>query len=130
MSEEVKEATVTDLPTQNMRDKIRNRPVSKGNQIEVPEWEVTVEFRSMSIAQKAELIGDDVEPSASKIMMALPEAILFTCYEPGTDEPIFTAEDLDWLKDEDASLIERLAEIGMNVSGLGEDAGDEGKGDS
>ena len=121
------EAQVVDLPKkQSARDRFKARPRIKGELLEIPEWDMTVELRSMSIAQKGNLIGDE-EPTASKMSLMLPEVIVFTCYDPDTQEPIFTADDLEELKNEPASVIETVAMKGLSISGLDEDAGEEKK---
>ena len=123
------EATVTDLPIKSMRDRILSHPRPKGETLEIPEWDVTVELSSMSIAQKGQLLGDE-EPTPTKLMLMLPEVIVSTCYDPDSFNPIFTADDLDWLKSEPASIIERVATEGLRVSGIDEDAAAEKKDDS
>lgn len=111
----------------NLRDRIRSRPRVKGKLLDVEEWEATVELRSMSIEQKGRLLGDDAEPSPAKVTAMLPEIVIATCYDPATDAPVFTADDLDWLKDEPANVIERLANEGLTASGVTEQAAAEKK---
>lgn len=122
-------ATVVDMPKKSARDRILAHPRGTGEMLEVPEWDVTVELRSMSIAQKGKLIGDE-EPTAAKMSLMLPEVIVFTCYDPDSGEPIFSADDLEWLQNEPASIIENVAMKGLNVSGVEEDTGQEKKDDS
>lgn len=124
-------AEVTELaPKQTPRDRILDasrRP--KGEKFTVPEWDMDIELRSMSIAQKAKLIGDE-EPTASAALSFLPDVIVFTCYDPETGQPIFTAEDVEKLKDQPAAVIERVAGEGLRVSGLDADEAQEKKDDS
>ena len=124
-------ATVTEMPRKSARDRILAHPRAKREQLEIPEWEVTVELRSMSIAQKGEVMPDDLEGLTPKRgLEMLCDVVVFTCCDPETHEPIFTAEDLNWLKSEPASIVELVGNKGLEVSGLNEQAGDEGKGDS
>ena|SRR3990172_13029211 len=123
---EPEEGQVVEMPRKSLRDRVLSHPRTKGEALEIPEWDVTVELRSMSIAQKGALIGDE-EPKPSKLMLMLPEVIVFTCCDPESGEPIFTPEDLAWLQTQPASVIERVATEGLRVSGLDEEAEDRGK---
>jgi len=128
---------VTEIkPKQSARDRILAHPRPKGEQLKVPEWagdgwDGTIELQSMSIAQKGEVMPDDLEGVTPERGLAmLCDVVIFTCYDPDTQEPIFTADDLDWLKSEPSQIIERIGSKGLEVSGIDESAGDEGKGDS
>lgn len=115
---------------QSARERIFARPRPKGEQLEIKDWDVTIELRSMSIAQKSQLLSEEGEDSAPKILTLLPEVIIYTCYDVDTGEPVFTADDLPWLQDAPSSIIERVATEGLRVSGMDEAAGERGKGAS
>lgn len=123
------EATVTEMPRRSLREQILNHRAPKGEIHDVPEWDAKVELRSMTIAQKGNLIGDE-DPSPAKLMLMLPEVLVFTCHDPESGEALFTPEDLDWLKAQPASVVERLATEGLRVSGMEEAAAQAEKKDS
>ena len=107
---------MTENGATDLRQRIR-ASVPKGEQITVKEWDnVTLELRSMTVAEKASLAIDDENLKTDEAMMYLPRVIVFTACNPETGEKLFTDDDLEWLKDEPAGIIERLALEGFRVA--------------
>lgn len=114
----------------NLRERILNAVDTDRELVDVPEWGVKVEVRSMSGRDRDNLIkahggGDLTSVSYAEFY---PMLLRFSLYDPETGERIFTAEDDALLIDKSAAVIERLAEIVRRVSGLDEKAVEEGKG--
>jgi len=91
-------------------------------------WGETVELRSMTIAEKVGLFGDgdDVKEQMADL---LPNVIVLTCYDPTTDEALFSEDDLEWLSNQPANVVEELALAGLAASGVSDDALDSAKQD-
>lgn len=99
--------------------------------VHVPEWDVTVAVKSMTGRARARLLKAAAQADGTMDFEALYPAILIACcFDPGTDEPVFTGADANWLNDKSAGPVERLAQVGMRLSGLSKEAVDEGKGSS
>ena len=94
--------------------------------VEVPEWGVTVQLRSMTAAERAGMTeqasrnGDKIDV---KLMYAL--CIIATVYDPTTGLPIFTDQDKEAILSKSGAVVERLATKAMGASGLSEKAVDE-----
>jgi hypothetical protein len=94
--------------------------------VEVPEWGVTVQLRSMTAAERAGMTeaastkGDKVNIS---LMYAL--CVIATVYDPTTGLPIFTANDKEAILSKSGVVIERLATKALGASGLADKAVDE-----
>lgn len=109
-----------------LADKIRQADDRTETTIQVEEWGVKLGIRSMTARQRSimqERWTEEGEQSAS----SLYENIIFHCvYDPETGEPVFTEEDLEWLLDEKSStVIDKLAQECLKVSGLMSDSVDE-----
>ncbi len=120
--------------TEPLRDRIRAAKPPEAEALEVPEWDVIVEVRSMSVVEKGALAvmassnGDT--DAAAQYVEYLPRVVIATCFDPTTGEPVFGEDDREWLASQPAAIVERLAVAGTRVSGLAEGALDVGKGAS
>ena len=103
---------------------------------EIPEWEVTIELRSMSARQRAAFASNvdftadgDVELTGNRVELMWGTVIQSCCFDPDNGEHVFTAEDIDWLMAEkNANVVDGLANACLAVSGMGADSdGDAGK---
>ena len=109
-----------------LADKIRQADDREETTIQVDEWGVKISIRSMTARQRSnmqEKWSETGEQSAS----TLYEDILLSCvYDPETGEACFIEEDLEWLLEEkSASVIDRVAQECMKVSGLASNSVDE-----
>jgi hypothetical protein len=119
---------------------IRNSTDLHKDLYEIPEWEVTIEVRSMSARQRASyasLITDAgettpdavAETALSRVESLWGHMIVACCFDPETQERVFSTDDLDWLMEEkDGDVVGNLANKCLEVSGMGADSeGDAGK---
>ena len=113
--------------TKGLRGRILAAEV-KRTMFKVAGWDQEVEMRPMSVAQKTSLAIDDEEkPSNEEATMILPKAVMFTVHDPESGEPVFTEDDLSWLVDQPANVIEDIAEQAFKISGVGGEAFEEAK---
>tara|TARA_R110002012_G_scaffold6631_2_gene31647 strand:+ start:376 stop:807 length:432 start_codon:yes stop_codon:yes gene_type:complete len=103
---------------------------------EVPEWDVTVELRSMSARQRAAFASSvdftadgDVQLTGNRVELMWGTVIQACCFDPDNGEHVFTEEDIEWLMAEkNANVVDSLANACLSVSGMGADSdGDAGK---
>ena len=113
----------------SLRERIRKSEV-KGKPFTVEGWDEKVELRSMTVAEKVDLVGEGDDVSAAQTAEILPKVIVLTCYDPDTGEPVFSNGDEEWLATQPAAVVEPLALAGLKASGLDESALDEAKKDS
>lgn len=113
----------------SIRDKIRQAKDSEGRPFEIPEWDVTVEVRSMSARQRAVLQNhvDVDEQSNSERQEAMWSYLLTSCvFDPETGDPVFTPDDMDWLlEDKSFAVIDRLSAECLAVSAVSAEAVDD-----
>ncbi len=118
----------------SIRDKIKQSQDQRGETMQIPEWDVTVEVRSMSARQRAQMqnyVGDD-DQTAGERQEALWGFLLTSCvYDPETGDPVFSDGDMEWLlEDKSFAVIDRLTSKCLSVSAVGADAVDDAGKDS
>ena len=115
----------------SIRDQILSAKDSHSEMVTIPEWEVTVELRSMSGAARAVLMQEAMQ-SGGNINMAkvYPDLIIQTCFDPETGEPVFTEEDREAILSKNGAILDRLAEVATRLSGFNDSAVDDAGKDS
>ena len=103
---------------------------------EIPEWDVTIELRSMSARQRAAFASSvdftadgNVEVNGNRVELMWGTVIQACCFDPDDGEHVFTEDDIEWLMAEkNANPVDALANACLAVSGMGADSdGDAGK---
>ncbi len=98
--------------------------------VTVPEWgDVTFELRSPSLRQRMRLIDLGGVDGKVNTTTLYPWLLVICAFDPDTNEPVFTPEDVEALTERSGEVIERLGDIAMRVSGIAT-VPDGGKADS
>ena len=120
----------------SIRETIQAADDGSATDYEIPEWDVTVEIRSMTARSRAqfvaELSSDDGTISGltdpGRIEQMWWHVISQTCFDPASGELAFEDGDQEWLFEKNAKVVNDLANECMTASGLTEEAqGDAGK---
>ena len=113
----------------SLRDKIRAASDVERVLVPVPEWDVTLEVRSMSLRQRAAFVAagqDTSEDGVARVEKVYGQILTTCCLDPETGDPVFDADDLGWLMSEKSGIvIDALVTRCLEVSGLREKAVDE-----
>lgn len=113
----------------SMREKIRSAKDINSELVYIPEWDVTVECRSMSVRQRAAFVAANQDKSTEgvdRIEAVYGQILLTCCLDPETGEPVFSEDDLGWLMTEKSgAVIDTLVTRCLEASGLKEKAVDE-----
>ena len=88
----------------SLRDKIKNRVV-RGERVEIPEWDTAVFVRGLTALEAHELYSQEED---AELPTSWENAIKFCLDADG--EPLFKAEDAEWLKNEPATALMRIAQ--------------------
>lgn len=105
----------------NIRDQVRESDDIESEQITVEQWNnVTLEVRSMTGRARARMFKgiSNVDSGEVDIEKMYPEIIVNTCYDPETGERVFSEEDVDWLNTKSSGALEKVARVGMRLSGM------------
>lgn len=115
----------------SLRDKILSSQDTTAQLVEIPEWDCTVEVRSMTGAARARIMALAMtEGGEADISRVYPEVIIGCSFDPETGEPLFTSEDREMLMSKNASALDRVATVASELSGFTEKAVDKAGKDS
>lgn len=96
--------------------------------VEVPEWGVEVEVRGMNGVDRGRILdaaaANDGETTASTMFL---DVVIATSYDPDTGARIFTDADRGALASKSAAALDRVALVGMRLSGMEGQAVDDAK---
>jgi len=102
----------------SLRDKILEASDIATEMVEVPEWDVTIEMRGMSGADRARIFEAVSDNGDVKASLLFAETVIATAYDPETGAPIFDSNDVTALMQKSAQAIDRLAKVGLRLSGM------------
>lgn len=94
----------------------------------VPEWDVTLQVRSLTGQARANIVQNLAERGESASFMALyPELIIQTVYDPDTGALVFedTEADRALILSKNATALERVAKVSLRMSGLAQESEEE-----
>lgn len=108
----------------SLRDQIVAANDRTTRQVEVPEWGVTVELRSMTAGQRIAMYQSAYDPNSGQTdLKTLYPAVLTACvFDPKTKQPVFAQEDAEAILDKSGVVIERIAMEAISLSGISESA--------
>lgn len=115
----------------SMRDKILALQDIPVESVEVPEWGVTLEVRGMTGAERTRIMDMAVASGGQmNLQVVYPEIVIATVFDPETGTQVFGPSDRDALLQKSANALDRLAQVGMRLSGFTQEATDEAGKDS
>lgn len=110
-----------------LRDKILAAQDIPTEAVTIPEWGVEVVVRGMSAGDRITLMQNAFDQTTQQVNMAIvyPDVVVACTFDPATDEPVFTNADKDAILAKSSAAVERLANVGLRLSGIGKDEQDE-----
>ena len=108
----------------SIRDQIMKAKDISGELMEIKEWGVKVEIRTMTARQRARVMENAIDPVTGKssISVIYPEIAVACVFDPESGEPVFTNDDKDALLEKSGAVLEKIASKAMALSGLTEEA--------
>lgn len=108
----------------SIRDQIMKAKDISGELMEIKEWGVKVEIRTMTARQRARVMENAIDPLTGKssISVIYPEIAIACVFDPESGEPVFSIEDKDALLEKSGAVLEKIASKAMTLSGLTEEA--------
>lgn len=115
----------------SLRDQILAANDIPSEKVPVPEWGVTVEVRGMTGAERTRIMDKAVDQQGGvNLQFVYPEIVIATSFDDITGEQIFKPSDRDTLLTKSAVALDRLAQVGMKLSGFTQESSDEAGKDS
>ena len=103
----------------SLRDQILSSNDIPKELVKVKEWNLDIEVRGMTGAERTRILdlamGKDQEVN---LQMVYPEIVIATAFDKDTGEQIFTPADRTALLSKSANALDRLATVGMRLSGF------------
>jgi len=107
----------------SLRDKIRSADDIKKEIVKIAVWDCSIELRTMTAKQRAfvlnESMNDDGKIQHDKLHAQM---LIACCFDPETQERIFSQDDSEWLMEKSSGPVELLVSKAMRISGLTKDA--------
>lgn len=114
-----------------LRDQILNANDTTAEQVEISEWGVTVEVRTMSGAARALLMQSAVDDGGTiDLSKIYPDVIIGCTYDPETGDFIFVPSDREMLMTKSGAALDKVAAVAMRLSGFTADSVDKAGKDS
>ena len=91
--------------------------------VTVPEWNCDVLIRGMSGADRAGLLERAVSPDGAVSFSAFyPEVVIATAHDPETGGRLFDEGDRTLLMEKSGAALDRVATVGLRLSGMTDEA--------
>ena len=109
-----------------LRDKILAVQDIPSEKVTVDEWEVDVLVRGMTAGDRVTLMQNAVDPVTGNVNMSIvyPDVVVACVLDPASGEPVFTDDDKSALMGKSSAAIERIATVGLRLSGIGKEEQD------
>ena len=115
----------------SLRDQILAAEDIPSEKVQIPEWGVTIEVRGMTGAERTRIMDNAVDQQGGvNLQYVYPEIVIATSFDDVTGEQIFKPSDRDTLLTKSAVALDRLAQVGMRLSGFTQESADEAGKDS
>ena len=109
----------------SIRDLILAAQDIPSESVDVPEWGVKVEVRGMTGAERTRIMDKAVGQTGDvNLQCVYPEIVIATSFDPESGEQIFSPNDRDALLAKSANALDRLASVGMRLSGFTQESAD------
>lgn len=103
----------------NLREQILDADDMSHEDVEVPEWGVTVRVKSPTVRERANLVAKFMgEDGRTDFAAMYPALVIATAVDPTTGELLFTDEDTAALEAKSGRAMERVAQAALRVSGM------------
>lgn len=108
----------------SIRDQIMKAKDITSEMLEIKEWGVTVEVRTMTARERARVMENSVDPNTGKasISTMYPEIAISCVYDPESGEKVFDNKDKELLLDKSGAVLEKIAQVAMKLSGMTEES--------
>ena len=110
----------------NLRDKILAAKDIPTEKITVPEWGCDLLIKGMTAGERVTLMQSAYDARTEQVNMSkvYPDVVVSCACDPETGDPVFTDADKDALMEKSSAAIEKIADVGLRLSGIGKEQQD------
>lgn len=111
----------------SLRDKIMAAEDIPSETVKVPEWGVDVLVKGMSAGERLSLMQAAFDANTGQVNMTIvyPDVLVACTFDPESGDAVFTAEDKTAILSKSSAAVERVANVGLRLSGIGKEEQDE-----
>ena len=110
----------------SLRDQILNLQDIPFEIVAIKEWNTSIKVQGMTGAERTRILDLAMNDGGTmNLQTVYPEIVISTCFDPKTGEQIFTTEDRAALLSKSAIALDRLATVGMRLSGFTQETADD-----
>ena len=110
----------------SLRDQILNLQDIPFEIVAIKEWNTSIKVQGMTGAERTRILDLAMNDGGTmNLQTVYPEIVISTCFDPETGEQIFTPEDRAALLSKSAIALDRLATVGMRLSGFTQETADD-----
>jgi hypothetical protein len=111
----------------SLRDKIMAAEDIPTETVTVPEWGVEVLVKGMSAGERIRLMQNAFDQQTQQVNMSIvyPDVLVACTFDPETDDPVFTEQDKSAILSKSSAAVERVANVGLKLSGIGKEEQDQ-----
>ena len=103
----------------SLKERIKHSQDIRKEILNIEEWDVDVEIRTMSGAGRAKVLSSAIKKDGTMDFEKMYSELLLNCvFEPDTDNRVFDNSDLSWLMTKSSKPIEQIVTKAMELSGL------------
>jgi hypothetical protein len=115
-----------------LRDRIKAKDDITSEPLDVPEWGVKLEVRSMTGNERAVIMERYMDEEGNlRVGDLYPAVLIAACFDPDTGEKVFDNDDAGWLNEKNSAALERVGKVALRLAGIDAEAKDQmGKGSS
>lgn len=105
----------------SIRDRIAAVRPYTSETVEVPEWDSTIEVRSITLGERQELMAGIMEEDGTVNTTVIAGSFILACsYDPETGEKVFSPDDLPFIQSRAAAPADKVGKVAMRISGMGQ----------
>lgn len=110
----------------DLRDKILAAADIPSETVTIPEWDVELLVKGMSAGDRISLMQSAYDQKTQQVNMAAvyPDVVVSCVFDPKTGDPVFTDADKTAILAKSSAAVEKIADVGLRLSGIGKDADD------
>lgn len=109
----------------SLREKILNAADIQSEIIEIPEWGVKLEIKSLTGKKRAQLMTAAMDSKGQMDFEKLyPDLVIASTYDPKTHVSVFEKTDRDMLNEKNGGALEKISKVALRLSGLEPDSVD------
>ena len=110
----------------SLRDKILAAQDIPSETLDIPEWNVEVLVKGMTAGDRITLMQNAFDQTTQQVNMSIvyPDVVVSCVFDPATGEPVFTEADKSAILAKSSAAVEKIANVGLRLSGIGKDEQD------